>query len=232
MVIATPIVLLLGPTETTLYATADAIRALGPGGALVFALIYIVAALLFVPASLLTIAAGFLFGFFWGVIIVSIASNLGALAGFFLGRYVARDAVRLKVQDSPRFHALYRAVGKEAFRVIALTRLVPLIPFSIQNYAFGLTTASWQKFLAASWLGMIPGTLAFVYIGAAANTLTQALNAEGPPPWMQLGLYGMGALGILGGSWLLTRRARREFDAIVAEEAELARLSVGPPKTP
>ncbi|MFU8807154.1 MAG: FAD-dependent oxidoreductase, partial [Bradymonadaceae bacterium] len=139
-----------------------------------------------------------------------------------LGRYIARDVIQEKVEDYPRFNAIYRAVGKDAFKVILLMRLVPLVPFNVLNYAFGLTDASWRKYVTASWLGMIPGTIAYVYIGAVAGTLTQALAADGPPQWMNIGLYALGAAGVLGISWLVTKRARAELDKIVVEGSEKA----------
>ncbi|MFU8803776.1 MAG: FAD-containing oxidoreductase [Bradymonadaceae bacterium] len=225
MLVAALIAIIFGPTEEWLTTTTDLIRGMGVSGAVVFAAAYIVATILFIPGSLLTIAAGFLFGLVWGAVLVSAASTLGALAAFFLGRYIARDAVHEKIEDYPRFNAIYRAVGKESFKVILLARLVPVIPYNFLNYAFGLTDASWRKYLTASWLGMIPGTIAYVYIGAVAGSLTQALAADGPPQWMNLGLYALGAVGVLGGSWLLTKRARSELDKIVNEESRESKES-------
>ncbi|MBA2662427.1 MAG: FAD-containing oxidoreductase [Bradymonadaceae bacterium] len=219
LLIAGIIGVVFGPSEAWLLATTEFIQNMGVTGALIFAGAYILGTIFFFPGSILTIGAGFLFGLLGGVVVVSVASTLGALAAFFLGRYVAQDVVRKKIKDYPRFNAIYRAVGNEGFKVILLTRLVPVIPFNFLNYAFGLTDASWRQYLAASWVGMTPGTIAYVYIGAVAGSLTQAIAADGPPNWMSYGLFALGGVAVVAATWLVTRRARQEFDKIVDEEA-------------
>jgi len=143
---------------------------------LVFMLVYIVATVLILPGSLLTLSAGFLFGLGFGFALVSAASVIGACCAFLLGRYFARDWVAEKISGNAKFSALDNAVRDKGFVIVLLTRLSPVFPFSLLNYALGITAVRFPNYALASWLGMIPGTLLYVYLGSAAQT--QALNTE------------------------------------------------------
>ena len=144
----------------------------------VFALFYIVAVVLMLPGSLLTLGAGYLFGLGAGFAIVSFASTVGATCAFVLGRFAARDWVGGKLGDMPRFSALDRAVGQRGALVVLLTRLSPAFPFSFLNYALGLTQVPLKTYVLVSWLGMIPGTLLYVYLGSIAQNLTTLFSGE------------------------------------------------------
>jgi uncharacterized membrane protein YdjX (TVP38/TMEM64 family) len=144
----------------------------------VFALFYIVAVVLMLPGSLLTLGAGYLFGLGSGFFIVSFASTVGATCAFLLGRFAARDWVAGKLTDMPRFAALDRAVGERGGLVVLLTRLSPAFPFSLLNYALGLTRVPLKTYVLVSWLGMIPGTLLYVYLGSIAQNLTAVFSGE------------------------------------------------------
>jgi uncharacterized membrane protein YdjX (TVP38/TMEM64 family) len=144
----------------------------------VFALFYIVAVVLMLPGSLLTLGAGYLFGLGTGFAIVSFASTVGATCAFVLGRFAARDWVAAKLGDMPRFSALDRAVGQRGGLVVLLTRLSPAFPFSFLNYALGLTQVPLKTYVLVSWLGMIPGTLLYVYLGSIAQNLTALFSGE------------------------------------------------------
>lgn len=218
--IAAIAVVVAGPTEEWLRRIVDWIEGLGVGGAAVFGVVYIGATVLFVPGLILTVAAGFVFGWLWGVVLISISSTLGALAAFFVGRYLARDAVRRRVEKRPKFQALYRAIEREGFKVVLLTRLVPVFPFNLLNYAYGLTDVSWKQYVLASWMGMLPGTIAYVYVGATAGNLTRALAADGPPETATWVLWGLGLGAVIGVVWLLTRRARAELNRMIEDESE------------
>lgn len=95
--------------------------------------------MLFVPGSLLTIKGGCLFGIFWGSVYVLIAATLGAIGAFLLGRYLSRDWVCRKLGKNPKFQAIDRAVAQEGWKIVLLTRLSPVFPFNLLNYAFGVT---------------------------------------------------------------------------------------------
>ncbi|MDY6807310.1 MAG: TVP38/TMEM64 family protein, partial [Cyanobacteriota bacterium] len=144
------------------------IESLGYWGAIAFIVIYNIATLLFVPGSILTMGGGVVFGIFWGSIYVFLASTLGATIAFIIGRYFSRDWVFQQLEKQPTFKALDEAVVKEGFKIVFLTRLCPLFPFNLLNYAFGVMRVSLKDYILGS-LGMIPGTVMYVYLGALAG---------------------------------------------------------------
>ena len=160
------------PMKEYLIVALDWTANLGPLGPIVVILFYIVACIFLIPGSLLTIGAGFLFGVGWGTVTVSIGSVIGAAAAFLIGRTLARDWISKKVAHNPTFNSIDEAVGKEGFKLVFLLRLSPVFPFTIINYALGLTKVSFSKYFFASWIGMLPGTLMYVYFGSAARSLT------------------------------------------------------------
>ncbi|MGC2277764.1 MAG: TVP38/TMEM64 family protein, partial [Candidatus Binatus sp.] len=119
--------------------TLDWIRGLGALAPVAFIAIYIVACVAFLPGSILTIGAGVIFGVVRGSIYVSIAATLGATAAFLVGRYVARDWVSKRLEGNAKFKAIDEAVGREGWKMVFLTRLSPVFPFNLLNYAYGLT---------------------------------------------------------------------------------------------
>jgi uncharacterized membrane protein YdjX (TVP38/TMEM64 family) len=157
----------------------DWISSLGALAPVVFIAIYVVACVMFLPGSILTIGAGVIFGVVMGSIYVSMASTAGATAAFLVGRYLARDWVARKLEGNSKFKAIDDAVGREGWKIVALTRLSPIFPFNLLNYAFGLTKVSLRDYVIASWAGMIPATVMFVYIGSLSGDLARA--ASGAP---------------------------------------------------
>ena len=155
------------------------IEGLGPWGPLVFLLLYVVAVVLMMPASALTLAAGALFGSVLGVAVVSVAATLGAGLSFLISRYFARSAVSDWLSQSEKFQRLDQMTEKHGAIMVALTRLVPIFPFSLLNYGFGLTRVPFRTYLFWSWLCMLPGTLLYV---VGADALTKGL-AQGRVPW-------------------------------------------------
>ncbi len=164
-------------------------QGLGFWGPLVMAAFYILACVLLLPGGIITLAAGFLFGVVTGTITVSIGSTLGASAAFLVGRTFARDWVRRKVTDRPKFEAIDRAVGEQGFKIVLLTRLSPIIPFNMQNYAYGLTGVKLWKYALASWIGMLPGTLAYCYIGSGLRSLTEVAAGQTEAGWVQRAFF-------------------------------------------
>ncbi len=175
---------------------------------LAFVALYVVATVAFVPGLPLTLAAGALFGLVEGSLLVSIGSTLGATAAFFAGRTVARDWVRRRIAAWPRFAAVDRAVESRGFLVVLLTRLSPLFPFFLLNYAYGVTAARPRDYVLGSWLGMMPATVAYVYAGSLAADVSAALAGEaelGRAGWVLLGL---GFAATISVTVLVTRVAR------------------------
>lgn len=158
------------PIENGVRWLTDQVHRLGVWGPIVFALGYIVAAILFVPGLALTLAAGAIFGLLWGTVVVSIASTVAAAIAFLIGRYMARSAVARLSSQYPKFAAIDRAIGEGGWKVIALLRLSPAIPYSVGNYLYGLTAIRFWPYVLASWLFMLPGTFMYVYLGYLGRT--------------------------------------------------------------
>jgi uncharacterized membrane protein YdjX (TVP38/TMEM64 family) len=146
------------------------IDSLGTSGAIAFMMIYILATIAFFPGAILTLGAGVLFGVMWGSIYVFIGATIGATCAFLVGRYLARNWVTGKIADQPNFQAIDRAVAQAGLKIVLLTRLSPVFPFNLLNYAFGVTGVSLKDYVIGS-VGMIPGTIMYVYIGSLAGNL-------------------------------------------------------------
>src|SRR5437773_2797319 len=188
-----------------LKAALDWIGKLGAWGPVIFIGIYIVATVLFIPGSVLTLGAGALFGVVLGSVCVSISATLGATAAFLVGRYLARDAIARKIEKNEKFATIDRAVAGEGWKIILLTRLSPVFPFTLLNYAFGLTRVKLSHYVLASWIGMIPGTVMYVYLGSLVNVGAghrQRTTGE----WV---LYGVGLLATVTVTVFVTRLARK-----------------------
>ncbi|MEM7098199.1 MAG: TVP38/TMEM64 family protein [Pseudomonadota bacterium] len=178
---------------------------------LVFILIYILATVLLLPGSLLTLAAGFLFGLFAGYAIVAVSSVTGAACAFLVGRFFARDWVAQKLEQMPRFAALDRAIEKRGGLIVLLTRLSPLFPFNLLNYALGLTKVKFWTYVGVSWVGMIPGTLLYVYLGSVASDLASLLAGEVGESPIGSWLFYVGLVATLVLTIVITRIAGKEL---------------------
>ncbi len=198
--------------QELLRASLDWIQGLGALGPVVFIVLYIVATVFFLPGSILTLGAGFVFGLVKGFVIVSVASTMGAVAAFLVGRYLAREWVARKVEGNARFAAIDRAVGEAGWKIVGLTRLSPVFPFNLLNYAYGLTSVSVRDYFLASWIGMIPGTIMYVYFGTVAGslaTLGAGGGAEGEAAVGQLALKLVGLLATVVVTVYITRIAKK-----------------------
>lgn len=193
------------------------VRQQGVWGPVFLAAFYIVGCLLFVPGTILTMGAGLLFGLVWGTVTVSIASVLGATAAFLVGRYLARGWIEPKIEADPRFRAIDRAVGREGFKFVLLMRLSPVFPFNLLNYAFGLTKVSLRDYVLASWIGMFPATVMFVYLGVAAGSVADFATTEAERGISQQVFLGAGLLAAVLVTVLITRMARRALHEAIPE---------------
>ena len=195
-----------------LTGTLRLVDDLGPWGPVLFVLLYVLATVLFVPGSILTLGAGVLFGVVRGSLLVSVAATLGATAAFLTGRYFAREWVSEKIQGNSRFEAIDRAVAEEGWKIVGLTRLAPVFPFNLLNYAFGLTRVSLKDYVLASWIGMIPVTVLYVYVGSLVGdlaTLGTGQRSRTLAEWISLVLGLMVAGGV---TFYITRIARRALE--------------------
>jgi uncharacterized membrane protein YdjX (TVP38/TMEM64 family) len=166
------------PVKDWLIKSLEWTQGLGFWGYVFVAAFYIVACVLLLPGSILTLGAGFIFKVVRGSITVSIGSTLGACAAFLVGRTVARKWIAAKVAKNEKFAAIDEAVAQQGFKIVLLTRLSPVFPFNILNYAFGLTKISFWKYALGSWIGMMPGTIMYVYFGAGLRSLADVASGQ------------------------------------------------------
>src|SRR5437870_4566433 len=183
----------------------DWIGKLGPWGPVIFVGLYVVATVFFIPGSVLTLGAGAVFGVVLGSVCVSISATLGATAAFLVGRYLARDAIARKIRKNEKFATIDRAVADEGWKIVLLTRLSPVFPFTLLNYAFGLTRVKLSHYVLASWLGMIPGTVMYVYLGSLVN-IGAGHRQRTTGEWV---LYGVGLLATVTVTVFVTRLAKK-----------------------
>ena len=146
-----------------------AIESHGAWGPVLFVAGYVVAELVFVPALPLTLLGGLVFGPVWGVVYVWIAATLAAALAFLVARYLARDVVGRWTEGSPQLARIDTAVERHGWRILMVTRLVPLFPFNLQNFAYGLTRITFWTYLGMTALCILPGTIAFTLAGSALS---------------------------------------------------------------
>ena len=192
------------------------VRDLGVWGPIVFAVTYILAAVALVPASALTIAAGALFGLWWGFVIVSLSSTASAAVALLIARYLARERVEKIAASNPKFRAIDRAVATGGWKVVAMLRLSPAIPFNLQNYFYGLTSISFWRCILTSWIAMMPGTFLYVYFGYAGKEA--ASGDGGTAQWV---LLGVGLVATIAVTVYLTKLAKKELAAQDGFDGEL-----------
>ncbi len=182
---------------------------MGPQGMVVYGGVYVIATVLFLPGSVLTIGAGFLFGVVNGTIVVSTGSTVGATLAFLISRYVARDWVAKKAASSARFEAIDRAIGIQGWKIVGLLRLSPVIPFNLSNYLYGLTSVRFMPYVISSWLGMIPGTVMYVYLGTVSKAGLDAAAGATERTWQQDALLSVGLVATIAVTVLITHIARK-----------------------
>ncbi|HJU19105.1 MAG TPA: VTT domain-containing protein, partial [Stellaceae bacterium] len=174
-----------------------------PATPLVFLAVQVAASLLFVPRTLLGVVAGLLFGSWWGTLWAALGSLAGAVAGFLAARYVNSGLVDL--ESDRRIGPFLQRVERGGWRVVALVRLVPILPHSLTNYALGLTRLPLSSYAVGSALGQMPLTIACVTLGTAGGRLV-----GGDADWLAPSLIAAAALGL---SFLIPAFARRQRPA-------------------
>ncbi len=184
------------------------VQSLGAIGPVVVVLTYILCTVLLVPGSALTIGSGTLFGLQTGFIVVVLGANLGALCSFLLARSFLREKVMSWAAGNAKFHSLDQAVGQQGFKMVLLTRLSPVFPFVLLNYLLGVTAVRTGAYALANLLGMLPATLLFVYIGAAARDAIAGEAAASVGFYQQILKY-VGLLATVAVVVIVTRIARK-----------------------
>ncbi len=176
-----------------------AVRRAGPWGPIAFMAIYALATVALLPGTVMTLAGGALFGPAAGTFYNLTGATVGATAAFLVSRYLAADWVRSRL--GARAEQLIEGVEREDWRFVAFVRLVPLIPFNLLNYALGLTRVRVSRYVIASYITMLPGTLAYTYLGYAGRAAL-----AGHTGLIKKGLL---ALALLACAALLPRIIRR-----------------------
>ena len=193
------------------------IEGLGIVGGIAFIAIYIIATVAFLPGSILTLGAGIVFGVLLGAVYVFIGATLGAIAAFLVGRYLARGWISKKIEGNQKFAAIDKAVAREGFKIVLLTRLSPVFPFNLLNYAFGITGVSLKDYVLGS-IGMIPGTVMYVYIGSLAGDLAKIGTEDQPTnPAVQWTIRIIGFMATVAVTIYVTRVARQALAEKVSE---------------
>jgi uncharacterized membrane protein YdjX (TVP38/TMEM64 family)/rhodanese-related sulfurtransferase len=192
-----------------------AIRNLGLWGPVGHVALFALGTVLFVPGALFGLTGGVLFGPIWGTILNLAGATLGATAAFLVARYVAADWVRQKA--GARLERLIEGVEAEGWRFVAVTRLVPLVPFNLLNYALGLTRIPVVAYILTSLICMAPGTLAYTWLGHAGREAVAGNDTA-----IRYGLIGLALLAAVAFVPRLVRRLRAEESVRWIEVGELA----------
>lgn len=198
------------PVGSAVQSLESWINNLGIWGPLVFGLIYAAAVVALMPGSALTLAAGALFGLAGGTVVASLASTTGAALAFLISRYLARDRLAAKLHHYPKFDAVDRAIAANGWKIVAMLRLSPAVPFNLQNYLYGATGIPFWTCVLTSWLAMLPGTFLYVYLGHVGRESLEAAaggvqRSRSPAEWV---LLSVGLLATVAVTVYLTHLAR------------------------
>lgn len=215
LLIGTVAIIIFLPIKHALEQSIDWVEGLGLWGLVVLTAAYIPACVLLVPGTLITFVAGFLYGVVPTTVAISIGSTLGASAAFWVGRTLARGWVERKLAGYPRFRALDQAVAAQGFKIVFLTRLSPALPFNLLNYAFGLTRVRFRDYFFASWIGMLPGTVLYAYIGSAAKSLADIFATRSETTAAETALLYVGLALTVVLTLYVARIAKRALDQSV-----------------
>ena len=212
------------PVDRAIDVLKLQVDGLGFWGPLVLGAVYVVATLAFFPGSALTLIAGAVFGLGRGMVIVSLASTTTAALAFLIARYLARDKVAKQARRYPKFKAIDGAIGAGGWKIIAMLRLSPAMPFSLGNYLFGLTAIRFRPYVLASWLFMLPGTFMFVYLGhlgtEGLRSAAGAKQGKTPGEWALLGVGLLATIAVTVYVARLSRKALRDRTRIEEHTTE------------
>ena len=211
------LVIRAAPVDLLLQALKSWVAGLGPWGPVAFALIYAAWAVAFLPGSALTLAGGAIFGLGWGFVAVICGATVGAALSFLIARYVAREKVSGMARRNPKFGAIDRAIGEGGWKIVALLRLSPAIPFNLQNYLYGLTPIRFWPCVLTSAIFMMPGTLLYVYLGYVGGQGLAAASGGGAST-ERWALIGVGLAATVGVTVYVTKLAQKAL----AKQTDLA----------
>ncbi len=205
LIVALFVAWLVLPVKEWIESFSRWVEGLGAWGGAIFAAFYAIATVLLVPGAPLTIAAGLVFGVAVGFPVVLIGATIGAALAFLAARYLVREKVQGMMENRPKLRAVDRAVAEEGWKIVIMVRLTPIVPFNLQNYFFGLTEVKFWHYVTATLIGIIPGVLLYLYLGAiGAATLTGGAKF-GPLQW---GLFIAGLIATIVVVVFVTKKAK------------------------
>ena len=202
------LVIRAAPVDPLLQALRTWIAGLGAWGPVIFALIYAVWAVAFLPGSALTLAGGAIFGLGVGFAAVICGATLGAALSFLIARYVAREKISKMARSNPKFGAIDSAIEEGGWKIVAMLRLSPAIPFNLQNYLYGLTPIRFWPCVLTSAIFMTPGTLLYVYLGYVGGQGLAAASGGGAST-ERWALIGVGLAATVGVTVYVTKLAQK-----------------------
>lgn len=194
----------------------DWIRVEGALGVAIYSGAYVLATLLFLPGLVLTAGAGFAYGPLWGTLLVSPVSVGAAVLAFALGRTFARGWISRRLARHPTFAAIDEAIENDGFKIVLLLRLSPVLPFNLLNYALGLTRVRMRDYALSSFLGMLPGTFLYVYLGSLVTNASELLSGARPRAGtLSHAIYWGGLVATVIVTIVITRIARKALHRAV-----------------
>lgn len=185
------------------------VKGLGAWGVILYIGVYALATVLFLPGWIFTVGAGVVFGLFWGTVTALCGATIGATLAFLIARYLARQAISKRFAKNEKFKAIDQAIGKQGWKMIGLLRLSPLIPFNLSNYLYGLTAIELVPYILASVVGMLPGTMLYVYLGAIGRLGLEAKAGGAGRSAIEYVFLGVGLVATIVVTFFIARIARR-----------------------
>ena len=181
------------------------VQGFGAAGWVIFGVVYALTVLVLVPGSILTLAAGVIWGL-WAFPLIIVSATVGSSLSFLAARYLFQERVQAKVKDYPKFRAVNDAIGDEGWKVVGLLRLSPALPFSLQNWFLGITPVGFLPAQIATFFGIMPGTLLYVWIGSLGGSA-----ASGDTSTAKYVIFGVGILATLAVTVLVTKKAKEKL---------------------
>ena len=186
----------------------DWVKGFGPWGVIFYIGVYAIATVLFLPGWIFTVGAGVAFGLLWGAVAAICGATIGAILAFLIARYAARGAVAKRFAKNKKFKQIDDAIGKQGWKMVGLLRLSPVIPFNLSNYLYGLTAIEFLPYALATFIGMMPGTLLYVYLGTIGKIGLDASKGGAQRSPLEYVFLGIGLLATIIVTVIVTRVAK------------------------
>lgn len=231
--VALVLVIRIIPVDAVVGGLKGWVEGLGVWGPLIFAGVYALWTVAALPGSALTLAAGAVFGLWIGAASVIVGATIGAALAFLIARHLARDRVERMTRNSPKLRAVYDAIGEGGWKIVAMLRLSPALPFNVQNYFYGVTAIGFWPCVLATMVFIIPGTFMFVYFGYVAG----AAASGGETTTAEWILRGVGLAATIGVTVYVTKLAnkkleeRTELDQVKEDGEEPAQAKGSSPRS-